>query len=48
MDNVFITPHCSNRTEDYFERAVEKFSTNVKKFINKEELINRVNPEKGY
>jgi len=48
MENVVITPHISGGTELYFQRAVELFCDNLRRYLAGEPLINVVDPERGY
>ena len=43
MDNVFITPHCADRDEDFFNRTILNFKNISEKYANKEPLYNVVN-----
>jgi len=48
MDNVIISPHNSWASEMYSRRRYEIAYENMKRYINKEELINVVNLKMGY
>ena len=47
--NLVITPHISSDSKGkYIEMVLEKFLTNLKLFIDKKVLINKVDPDLGY
>jgi phosphoglycerate dehydrogenase-like enzyme len=48
MQNVVITPHVAGLTPYYFDRLIEVFCENLKRFINKEQLVNVVDKRRGY
>ena len=48
MDSVIVTPHISGGTELYFQRAVELFCENMRRYLAKEPLVNLVDPRRGY
>ena len=48
MDNVIISPHNSWASEMNFRRRYEIAYKNMKKYINKEDLVNIVDIERGY
>jgi len=48
LDNVIITSHNSWMSELRNERRYNTIYKNMKKYINNEDLINKVNLEKGY
>ncbi len=48
MENVIVTPHISGGTELYFQRAVDLFCENLRRYLASEPLINLVDPERGY
>lgn len=48
LNNVIITPHNSWISEMKNERRYNTLYENMKKYINNEDLINKVNIEKGY
>jgi phosphoglycerate dehydrogenase-like enzyme len=48
MNNVVITPHVAGSSPHYWERAVEIFKENLRRFKEGRELINVVNKELGY
>lgn len=48
MDNVLITPHVSGFTPHYDERAVDLFTTNLRRYLAGEPLLNLVNRDTGY
>ena len=46
--NVIITPHMSGRTEKYSELALDIFEENLKRLDAGKELLNTVDPKRGY
>ena len=49
LDNVIITPHSAGWSKDYPEMALDLFCENLKRFLEGQEMINRVvNLEIGY
>ncbi len=47
--NLIITPHISSDSKGkYIEMVLEKFLTNLKLFIDNQDLINQVDPHLGY
>ena len=46
--NVIITPHIAGLTPYYEERLTNIFCENLKRFINKQPMINLVNKTLGY
>ena len=47
-DNVIITPHVAGSFPDYYDRALEIFLENLRRYRNDEELVNIVDYEHGY
>jgi phosphoglycerate dehydrogenase-like enzyme len=48
MDNVILSPHISGSTPRYFDRAVDVFAENLRRYLAGEPLINRVDRTTGY
>jgi phosphoglycerate dehydrogenase-like enzyme len=48
MQNVIITPHVAGFSPAYNQRANKVFVENLRRYLEKEELINLVNVERGY
>jgi phosphoglycerate dehydrogenase-like enzyme len=46
--NAFITPHISDSSPFYDERAMELFGENIRRYISGGTLFNRFDPERGY
>ncbi|EKM51281.1 uncharacterized protein PHACADRAFT_177935 [Phanerochaete carnosa HHB-10118-sp] len=46
--NVIITPHMSGRTERYNDIAVDIFTENLERLKKGQELLNTVDPRRGY
>jgi phosphoglycerate dehydrogenase-like enzyme len=48
LDNVILTPHSSGNFDKYMERAVERFTENLRRYVNHQPLINVVDKQRGY
>ena len=48
LGNVFISPHCADRTPTWMADAVELFSRNLGRFEKGEPLLNIVDKRAGY
>jgi phosphoglycerate dehydrogenase-like enzyme len=48
FDNVIISPHVSGNNTDYHRRAAALFIENLKRYIEKRPLFNRLERERGY
>ncbi len=48
MENVIISPHIAGNTARYNERAVDVFAENLMRYLEKKELLNRVDLSSGY
>jgi phosphoglycerate dehydrogenase-like enzyme len=48
MDNVLITPHIAGNTDRYHETAADLFAGNLERYLERKELMNRVDTERGY
>lgn len=48
LDNVIISPHCSSVHADWEAASFELFLKNMARWVKNEELINIVNPTRGY
>ena len=48
MENVIVSPHISGGTEIYNERAVEIFAGNLRRYLDGDQLLNVVDPARGY
>jgi phosphoglycerate dehydrogenase-like enzyme len=48
LPNVILSPHVSGFTFAYDERAMALFAENLRRYVNGEELLNRVDLGKGY
>lgn len=48
LDNVLITPHVSGITEHVWERQEELLVENLERWFSGRELLNRVDPARGY
>ncbi|MGC1122592.1 MAG: D-2-hydroxyacid dehydrogenase [Candidatus Methanofastidiosia archaeon] len=48
MDSVIITPHYAGSTPYYFDRALDIFCEDLRRFLTGAPLINVINKEKGY
>lgn len=47
-DTVVITPHYAGSTPEYFNRAIDIFCENLKRFLHNEPMINVVDKKRGY
>jgi phosphoglycerate dehydrogenase-like enzyme len=48
MDNVILTPHTSGFSPTNDQRRFEIFKDNLKRYLNKEKLLNQVDFELKY
>jgi len=48
LPNVIISPHISGNTTRYHEMATEVFAENLARYLDKRELLNRVDLKRGY
>ncbi|WP_018305925.1 D-2-hydroxyacid dehydrogenase [Desulfitobacterium hafniense] len=48
MPNVIITPHTAADSPFYMDRAMNQFCESLKKFINNQDILNKINKNKGY
>eukprot|EP00347_Sterkiella_histriomuscorum_P002277 403368774 len=48
MDNVIMTPHCADLTDDYHQRSMDIFIRNLQRYQNHEQLNNICNKALGY
>lgn len=48
LDNVIISPHVSGNTDDYHERVADLFAANLKRYLENEPLLNKLNRSIGY
>jgi len=48
VDNLIVTPHASSDPANYNEKMLEIFRENVRRLLAGEELLNRVEPGRGY
>lgn len=48
LDNVIISPHISGNNTRYHERAAALFYENLRRYIDRRPLLNRINRERGY
>jgi phosphoglycerate dehydrogenase-like enzyme len=48
MQNVLLSPHCSDNTEDWLEQAMLFFYANLERFRQGEPLANLVDKRRGY
>lgn len=48
MDNVIITPHIAGLSTHYDDRVVDLFRENLRRYLNREPLLNLVQRELGY
>jgi phosphoglycerate dehydrogenase-like enzyme len=48
MENVIISPHIAGNTNHYNEDAANVFIENLDRYLNKRDLLNRVDRKRGY
>ncbi len=48
MENVLLSPHCSDNTEDWLDQAMLFFYANLERFHKGEPLLNIVEKSRGY
>ena len=48
MENVYLTPHCGNRSERLFHVKYDRFTGILRQFVSGEELEYQVDREAGY
>jgi phosphoglycerate dehydrogenase-like enzyme len=48
MENVILTPHIAGHTPHYYDRTVDVFAENLKRYLDGDALLNQVDLEKGY
>jgi phosphoglycerate dehydrogenase-like enzyme len=48
MENVIISPHLAGNSARYNDRAVDLFAENLMRYLEKKELLNRVDLTAGY
>jgi phosphoglycerate dehydrogenase-like enzyme len=48
LENVLLSPHCADHTQDWKERSMRLFLENFERFRKGESLINVVNKKLGY
>ncbi len=48
LDNVIISPHISGNSSHYLESAGQVFIENLERYLNKKDLLNRVDRKRGY
>ncbi|NWF69202.1 MAG: D-2-hydroxyacid dehydrogenase [Chloroflexi bacterium] len=48
LDHVIISPHASGNNAFYNQRAAQIFAENLRRYLGKEPLLNRIDREKGY
>ncbi|MBI4786882.1 MAG: D-2-hydroxyacid dehydrogenase [Chloroflexi bacterium] len=48
LENALIAPHVSSATPHYDDRAVALFAENLRRFLRGDELLNRMDAERGY
>jgi phosphoglycerate dehydrogenase-like enzyme len=48
MQNVLLSPHCADNTEDWLEQAMLFFYANLERFRKGEPLVNVVDKHRGY
>jgi len=48
LPNVLISPHVAGLSPHYVERAFTLFKENLRRYVDGEELLNKIDLERGY
>jgi|Deesub1362A_J573_1020465.scaffolds.fasta_scaffold03232_2 phosphoglycerate dehydrogenase-like enzyme len=48
MSNVILTPHLAGASPHYYERAMDLFVENFRRYLAGQPLLNRFDPQRGY
>lgn len=48
LDDVVVTPHYAGSTPEYFNRAIDIFCDNLRRFLKGENMVNVVDKKRGY
>jgi phosphoglycerate dehydrogenase-like enzyme len=48
MDNVIISPHVAGNSSQYHARAAALFAENLQRYLERQPLLNRYKPDRGY
>jgi phosphoglycerate dehydrogenase-like enzyme len=48
LPNVIISPHVAGFSPKYNERALDLFRENLRRYVQKQELLNKIDLERGY
>jgi phosphoglycerate dehydrogenase-like enzyme len=48
LPNVIITPHLAGATDRYWQRQAAMVTANLRRYLNGEPLLNRVDKQRGY
>ena len=48
MPNVILTPHIAGVSREYNSRAVDLFVANLERYLDKKQLLNRIDLQRGY
>ena len=48
MPNVIISPHVAGLSPHYLDRALDLFIVNLERYLAGEEVLNKVDLERGY
>jgi len=48
MPNVILTPHIAGVSLEYNSRAVDLFVENLERYLDRKQLLNRIDLQRGY
>ena len=48
MENVIITPHIAGWSNNYWNKQIDLFRDNLKRYEKSEEMLNTINLKRGY
>ena len=48
MENVFMSPHCADRTKEFQFETMELFLASMQRYLHGADLLNVCNKQAGY
>jgi len=48
MPNLILSPHLAGASGEYFQRAADLFSENLRRYLTGQPLLNLYHPKLGY
>lgn len=48
LDNVFLSPHCADRTKEFQHQSLGLFLKNMTRYISGQDLLNVCDKKGGY